>query len=126
MNKNYQLGLLYLIHLLINADGVADQNELDALRKIKIKENIPDATFREFEDNAKLKTEREIYLSGLHHLINCSDNEKLKAFATLYRLSEVDGRVHAKEIRLILYSLHAAGIEFNEVVNYAKTNPSIF
>ena len=26
-NKNYQLGLLYLVHLLINADGVIDEKE---------------------------------------------------------------------------------------------------
>lgn len=125
MDKNYQLGLLYLIHLLIGADGIADRNELDALCKIKIRENIPDTTFHEFEEITKSKTEREIYQSGLDHLIQCPDNEKLKVFAILYRLSQVDGRVHTKEIRL-LYSIKTAGIEFNEVVDYAKANPSIF
>ena len=126
MDKNYHLGLLYLIHLLINVDGVADRKELDALYKIKIKENIPDATFQEFEETTKSKTEREIYQRGFDHLRKCSDVEKLRVFATLYRLSEVDGRVHPKEIRLLLYSLKTAGIEFNAVVDYAKTNPLIF
>lgn len=126
MEKNYQLGLLYFVHLLISADGIADRDELDALLKIRTKENIPDATFQEFEAIIKSKTEREIYQHGLEHLGICSDSEKLKVFATLYRLSEVDGRVHTKEIRLLLYSVKTAGIEFNDVVDYAKANPTIF
>lgn len=126
MNKNYQFGLLYFIHLLISADGIADRNEIDALCKIKIRENISDDAFQEFEETMKTKTEREIYQSGMDHLIRCSDLEKLKIFATLYRLSEVDGRVHTKEIRLLLYSIKTAGIEFNEVVDFARANPLIF
>ena len=126
MNKNYQFGLLYFIHLLISADGIADRNEIDALCKIKIRENISDDAFQEFEETKKTQTEREIYQSGMDHLTKCTDLEKLKVFATLYRLSEVDGRVHTKEIRLLLYSIKTAGIEFNEVVEFARTNPLIF
>lgn len=126
MDKNYQLGLLCFIHLLISADGVTNNDELDALSKIKNNENIPDTIIREFEEAKKSKTEREIYQHGLDYLTSCSDSEKLKVFATLYRLSEVDGRVHIKEIRLLLYSVKTAGIEFNDVVDYAKANPYIF
>ncbi len=36
-NRNYQLGLLYLVHLLINADGVIDEKENSALKKVKTK-----------------------------------------------------------------------------------------
>ncbi|MBA4057888.1 MAG: hypothetical protein C0490_24440 [Marivirga sp.] len=126
MDKNYQLGLLYFIHLLISADGITNSDELDALSKIKYNENIPDVIVREFEEIKKSKTEREIYQSGLDHLTSCSDREKLKVFATLYRLSQVDGRVHTKEIRLLLYSVKTAGIEFNDVVDYAKANPFTF
>jgi hypothetical protein len=126
MDKNYQLGLLYFIHLLISADGVTNMDELDALSKIKLRENIPDNIICEFEEIKNSKTEREIYQSGLDHLTSCSDHEKLKVFSTLYRLSEVDGRVYTKEIRLLLYSLKTAGIEFNDVVDYAKANPFIF
>ena len=126
MDKNYQLGLLHFIHLLIRADGVADHHELDALSEIKLKENISEAIFLEYEDAAsKVKSEEELYQRGMDHLGACSDDEKLKIFATLYKLSEVDGRVHAKEIRLLLYSVKTAGIGFNDVVDYAKANPSI-
>ncbi len=126
MNKDFHFGLLYLIHLLIRADGVTDRNELDALSKIKSVENIPDDVFQEFELVIKSKTEKEIYQSGLNHLTKCSDIEKLKVFSTLYRLSEVDGRVHTSEIKLLLISVKSAGIEFDEVVDYAKRNPSLF
>jgi hypothetical protein len=50
----------------------------------------------------------------------CTDEEKLDAFAHLYNMSEVDGSVHVREVRLLLYSIKAAGIEFNDVVNHAK------
>jgi hypothetical protein len=126
MDAHYHLGLLHFAHLLVSADGEADIRELDALFKIKIRENIPEATLRKFDAVTKLLTEREVYQAGLEHLASCSDEEKLKVFATLYRLSEVDGRVHVKEIRLLLYAVKTAGIEFNDVVDFAKKNPSIF
>jgi hypothetical protein len=50
----------------------------------------------------------------------CSDEEKLRAFVHLYKLSEADGQVHVKEVRLLLYSIRMAKIEFNEVVANAK------
>ena len=31
MEENYQLALLYFVHLLIGADGVADKTEVEAL-----------------------------------------------------------------------------------------------
>jgi uncharacterized tellurite resistance protein B-like protein len=126
MDKNYQLGLLHFIHLLIGADGEVDIRELEALCKIKARENIPDTILREFEMSTKSVAERAIYQHGLDHIAQCSNDDKLRVFATLYRLSEVDGRVHAKEIRLLLYSVKMAGVEFDDVVNFAKQNPSFF
>ena len=115
-NKTYQIGLLYLVHLLISADGVVDENEKRALNKIKEKENIPDSLFKEFETQVAIKKERDIYQEGIELLNKCSEEEKLNAFVHLYKMSEVDGRVHVKEVRLLLYSIKMAGIEFNDVV----------
>lgn len=115
-NKTYQIGLLYLVHLLISADGVVDENEKKALNKIKEKENIPDSLFKEFETQVAIKKERDIYQEGIEMLNKCSEEEKLNAFVHLYKMSEVDGRVHVKEVRLLLYSIKMAGIEFNDVV----------
>jgi uncharacterized tellurite resistance protein B-like protein len=126
MNRHYHLGLLHFTQLLIGADGEINAIEIEALLKIKVMESIPEGTFQEFEQMTKSLTEREAYSKGLDHLTHCNDDEKLRVFATLYRLSEVDGRVHAKEIRLLLYSLKTAGIEFNEVVDFAKQHPFSF
>jgi hypothetical protein len=65
MNKNYQLGLLYLVKLLIDADGIADEKELEALRLIKKHEQISDDVFREFEAGFQQFNERKVYDTGL-------------------------------------------------------------
>ena len=118
--RNYQLGLLYLVHLLINADGVVDDRERAALLKVKQNENIPDAIFQIFEEDILRKKEREIYQAGIELINECSREEKLKVFVHLYKMSEADGRVHVKEVRLLLYSIRMAGIEFDDVVKQAS------
>ncbi|MBL7878154.1 MAG: hypothetical protein JNL53_20980 [Cyclobacteriaceae bacterium] len=120
-SRNSQLGLLYLSHLLIGADGSADLKEFQALSKIREKESIPDSIFKEFEAAVGGKNEREIYKAGMELINSCTDEEKLNAFSHLYKLSEIDGRVHVKEIRLLLYTIKNARIEFNDVVAQAKT-----
>lgn len=118
--RNSQLGLLYIAHLLISADGIIDANEYTALGRIKVRENIPDAIFKEFESSIKGKSEREIYMTGVDLLNACTDEEKLNVFVHLYKLSDVDGRVHVKEVRLLLYTIKTSGIEFNDVVARAS------
>lgn len=120
-NKTYQLGLLYLVHLLINADGVIDDKERDALVKVKILEKIPDQVFSDFETEIASQKEREIYQRGIEMINECSQAEKLNAFVHLYKMSEADGRVHVKEVRLLLYSIRQAGIEFDDVVKRATS-----
>lgn len=119
-NKNYHLGLLFLVHLLINVDGDLDESERAALALIIDKEKIPADLVAEFERDITSTSEREIYQRGIQLLNACSDAEKLNAFVHLYKLSEADGRVHVKEVRLLLYSIKMAGVEFNDVVARAK------
>jgi len=126
MNTNYQLGLLYLVHLLVSADGIVDDNELAALQNIKTREGISDEIFETFERDVMVKKEKEIYQRGIEMLNQCDDTEKLKAFVTLYKISEIDGRVHVKEVRLLLYSIKMTGIEFDDVVNQAKCAAPLF
>lgn len=118
--SNSQLGLLYLAHLLIGADGAIDTAEFQALSKIKLKESISDEVFKKFEEAIKGKKEKEIYREGIDLMNQGTEEEKLTAFVHLYKMSEVDGRVHIKEVRLLLYSIKNAGIEFNDVVARAK------
>ena len=119
-NKKYQLGLFYMVHLLINVDGMVDEKERAVLSKIKTIEKIPDSVFHEFESEIARKKEREIYHLGIEMLNACSKEEKLTSFVHLYKMSEADGRVHVKEVRLLLYSIRQAGIEFDDVVRQAK------
>jgi uncharacterized tellurite resistance protein B-like protein len=120
-SRNAQLGLLYIAHLLISSDGVIDEKEYQALASIKKQEGITDSLFKEFEEVINGKKERDIYTEGINFLNNCTDEEKLKAFVHLYKMSEVDGRVHVKEVRLLLYTIKSSGIEFNDVVAKAKS-----
>lgn len=122
MNKNYQFGLLYLVHLLMSADGVVDENETQALKSIKSKEQIPDDVFNDFKNSIATKKGREIYQTGIEYMNRCSDEEKLRAFVILYKMSEVDGRVHVKEVRLLLYCIKVSGIEFDDVVAKAAVS----
>ncbi|MBT1698582.1 TerB family tellurite resistance protein [Fulvivirgaceae bacterium PWU4] len=125
MKQTYHLGLLYLIHLLISADGVIDEHEQIALHNIKEREGIPDELFNAFEGIVLNKKEREIFETGIDLVNQCTLEEKLNIFVLLYKLSEVDGRVHVKEIRFLLYTIKLLGVEFDDVVNKARTLPSL-
>jgi len=119
-NKNYHLGLLYMIHLLISSDGEVSEDEEHALDVIRKAEEISENTYSEFRKSIDTKKEREIYQAGIDYLNLCTNEEKLDAFAHLYRLSEADGNVHVKEVRFLLYSIRITGIEFNDVVEHAN------
>jgi uncharacterized tellurite resistance protein B-like protein len=120
MNKNYQLGLLHLVHLLISADGVIDEREKSAFSRIKSIEKISEEFFNEFLVLAKQKKERDIYNDGIKLLNSCSEEEKIMAFVHLYKISEADNHVNVKEVRLLLYSVKLSNIEFNDVVQKAN------
>jgi len=120
MKNDYHLGLLYMVHLLMSSDGEVHENEEKAWNVIKEKEGISDELFNDFRKSLTEKKEREIYQTGIEHLNLCSNDQKLDAFAHLYHMSEADGNVHVKEVRLLLYSIRMTGIEFNDVVEHAK------
>lgn len=50
-SENYHNELLYLIQLVINADGVIDDNGLKTLETIKEKEEIPNEMFSAYKSN---------------------------------------------------------------------------
>lgn len=118
-SSKYQFGLLYLVHLLTHADGVMDQHEIKALDAIREKEKISDEVFSQFKAEIADQRERAVYEKGIKLIKECTHEERLKAFVHLYKLSKVDGRVHVKEVRLLLYSIKMAGLEFTDVVKQA-------
>jgi uncharacterized tellurite resistance protein B-like protein len=125
MTPNYELALLFLIHLLIDADGVQDKKELDAFRKIKEHEKISDSALSEFEKTKLRLSEKDIYILGMELVSQCTLDEKIRIFSILRKLSEVDGNVHSKEIRLLLYSLHDAGVPYSDILIYNTNLPAL-
>jgi uncharacterized tellurite resistance protein B-like protein len=115
-NLNYQLGLLHFAHLLVTVDGVVDEREKKAMRELQIEEQIPELVFHEFEEAIIPKSEREVFQQGVSLLNLCNEQEKLCALVHLYRMAEADNQVHIKEVRLLLYSLKATNVEFDDVV----------
>lgn len=126
MTSSYHLGILNLTHLLVSADGIVDEQEKQALARLRKLEQINDDVFEAFSQSIQSKKERDIYKEGIDSINACTDEEKLRALALLYKMSEVDGRVHAKEVRLLLYSIKLTGIEFDDVVKKAGTIQSLF
>jgi hypothetical protein len=114
--RHYQLAILQLAHLLLSADDSLDEAELRALNALRTKEGIGEDVFHEFRSWMIGRTEKDIYDHGIELIDRCTDEEKLRVFAHLYHLSEIDGRVHVKEVRLLLYSIKVAGVDFTEVV----------
>ena len=123
--EDYHNGLLYLAHLIITADGVIDENELKAMENLKKEEQIPDQVFKDYKESVKTMKEKDIYQKAIDLISNCDDEERLRAFSWLYKISEVDGNVHVKEVRFLLYSVKRADVEFDDVVTAAKEFPSI-
>lgn len=119
-NLNFQLGLLHFAHVLAMVDGVLDGNEKSAIQAIINEEEIPESVVLDFEKGIEEKTEKGIYQHGLAFVNDCNEDEKKCVFVHLYRLSESDHKIHVKEVRLLLYSLKATHIEFEDVVLIAR------
>ena len=124
-SPNYEFGILYLIHLIISADGVIDEGELKALEIIIEKEGMDSGIYRDFIDQTSAMSERDIYERGIELISGCTTQEQIRAFAWLMKISESDGHIHAKEIRFLLYSIRKAGIDFNQVVDESKSLPEL-
>jgi uncharacterized tellurite resistance protein B-like protein len=120
IDNPFHRGLLYMVHLLIGSDGKVSQDEMESLIRIQKQEGISEDVIDQFNQAVSTKNEREIYQDGIDFLNRCTDEQKLRTFVHLYRLSEADGNVHVKEVRLLLYSIKMTGIEFNDVVERAK------
>ena len=115
-SNNYQQGLLNLVYLLINADGVVNSKEQLTLLKIKEEEKIPQDVFDNFMEDAKIKKLNEIYKEGIDKINACTDEEKMKAFVHLYKIPNIDGSVHIKEVKLLLYTVKMANLEFTDII----------
>ena len=119
MNSSFHLGLLHLIHLLIQADGVVDAREKATVTRLLKRENVSDDLWLEFNRQVAAKKERDLFQEGIRLLNTCTDEEKMRGIIYLYKISEADNHVHIKEVRLLLYSVKLADVEFNDVMRMA-------
>ncbi len=124
--NHFNNGLLFLSYLIMVADGILDEVELDALKKICRHEGISLDYLDNFIRYTKVLPEKEVYNKGLEEIAMCNDEEKLRVFGWLYRISEVDGTVHVKEIRFLIYSLKEAGIDFENIISAKDKLPTLF
>jgi uncharacterized tellurite resistance protein B-like protein len=115
MNKNYHLGLLHLVHILINVDGRIDDREISMLQSIKDEEKIDDSTFKSFGISLGTLEKQDIYKRGIALLNSCSEEEKLCAFTHLFRLAESDATIDRNEIRILMTAIKQAKIDFEDV-----------
>jgi uncharacterized tellurite resistance protein B-like protein len=120
MSTNFKLGLLHFVHMLINVDGHIDDREMAAIQAIKKEENIDDDLFQEFSKSILTSKEHQIHERGVELLNKCSEEERLCAFVHLFRIAEADATVNMKEVRLLMYSIKATKIEFDDVVMSAR------
>lgn len=122
---NYNEALLYLLRVVVYADGVFDDEESEAIQEICGIEEISDEYYKDFSDRVKSMSEKEMYLTGIDFVRDCSKEEQLRVFVWLYKMAEVDGTVHVKEVRFLLYSIRHADIEFDQIEMAAKKVPSL-
>jgi len=115
-NLNYQLGLLYFVHVLVKVDGNIDESERNAILAIQKEEKISDEVFNDFQEKAAHISEQEMYTRGIEYLTLCSEDERLAAFVHLYKLAEVDSGISNKEVRFLLYGLKVTNLSFEDVV----------
>lgn len=118
--------ILYLTYLIVYSDGEYDDSEKRAVNHIRREEGISDNDYQQFLIDVQDISERELYDRAIEMIDHCPTNDdKLSVFVWLYKLSEVDGTVHAKEVRFLLYSLKRVGIDFDEVKRLAESSPII-
>lgn len=120
-----QQSILHLTYLLVYSDGEFDDSEKRAIKYICEKEGITDNEYQEFLIDAQELSEKELFNKGIDVLESCTDENKLNTFVWLYKLSEADGMVHAKEVRFLLYSLRRANIHLDDVKKAADDFPAI-
>lgn len=122
--NEYSTGLLALITVLINSDGEISENEVDYIEKIRQSEGIPDALFDQIRSSILGKPEREVYQIGINAINACTEAEKLRAFVKMYQMAMIDGVIHVKEVRLLLYAVKTTKVDINTVVEMAQSYAS--
>lgn len=123
--NKYNEALLSLLRVIVYADGVFDDDESNAIKEICDIESISDAYYDDFCERVKNLSEKDMYIKGIDSVQECSQEEQIKIYVWLYKMAEVDGTIHVKEVRFLLYSFRQADIEFEQVEEAARKIPKL-
>lgn len=123
--NNFNEALLYLLRVIVYADGVFDEEESAAINQICLFEEISNDYYADFCERVKNFSEKDMYINGIDHVQECTPAEQLKIFSWLYKMAEVDGTIHVKEVRFLLYSIRQSDIEFDNVEKEASNLPEL-
>lgn len=123
--NNYNEALLFLLRVIVYADGVFDDDESAAISEICTIEGISNDYYADFCERVKDFSEKDMYIKGIDYVQECSAAEQLRVFVWLYKMAEVDGTIHVKEVRFLLYSIRQSDIEFDSVEKEASKLPNL-
>jgi hypothetical protein len=123
--KNYETGLLYLTHLVSLEDGIEDESEMLALEKIKVIEGISDETYNEFMEDKDALAKNDLYQTALDALRECKPDQVMRVFAWIFAMIEVDGHIHVREARFMMYIIKAFDLSLEKVEKVFQSLPSL-
>lgn len=121
---NYFSGLVTLYHLLINADGVIDDKELEMGELMKKHESIDDWEFNYYLNKISDKNDEEIIQQCVESLNKCDYDWKVKCIAWMSLIANSDGFMAPEEWKLIYHIYNTAlHLNLSDILNVQKQLP---
>ncbi len=102
-NTKYFSGLVSLYHLLIHADGLIDEKEIEIGMLMKKYKNIEEWEFNYYLDKFSSQEKEKTIEDYLNALNDCDYELKIKCIAWMSLIANSDGFMASEEWKLIYY-----------------------
>lgn len=123
--EDNQKSLLYLSYVVMNTDGVIQNQEYTLLKKIIEFEQVSKDSLAEFNKDIKKKSLEELRKIGLGGLMNASRRDQIKTLAWIYKMIYADDDVNIKEAQFLMYTIKPTDISYSELKKVAEKLPKI-
>ncbi len=123
--EDNQKSLLYLSYVVMNTDGVIQNQEYTLLKKIIEFEQVSKDSLAEFNKDIKKKSLEELRKIGLGGLMNASRRDQIKTLAWIYKMIYADDDVNVKEAQFLMYTIKPTDISYSELKKIAEKLPKI-
>ncbi len=123
--EDNQKSLLYLSYVVMNTDGVIQNQEYTLLKKIIEFEQVSKDSLAEFNKDIKKKSLEELRKIGLGGLMNASRRDQIKTLAWIYKMIYADDDVNIKEAQFLMYTIKPTDISYSELKKIAEKLPKI-